>query len=194
MTERSPKDRWRDAEAPSQPAARSSSRDLAPASVAVPILERRRRATNAGQPARVTLLARDPAQGGLGLGEDLPVEGSWDRARWVNEVRRFETAWDVDAPRSTRDLPAGQVERRRTPETPTLEFPSVTLVVYEWQNAEPGTLSWRFPSVHAAVHAARAIRNAVRWAVVGGSEHNLARARELGLVLAEPELAVGLKL
>ena len=189
MTERSPKDRLRDAEPAPSSIARSSSTEVAPASVAVPILERRRRATNAAHPARVTLLAREP------LGESFAAsEGSWDRARWVNEVRRFDTAWDVDAPRSSRDVPAGQSERRRTPEIPTLEFPQVTLVVYEWQNAEPGTLSWRFPSVNAAVNAARAIRNAVRWAVVGGSEHNLSRARELGLILAEPELPIAAKL
>lgn len=134
------------------------------------------------------MLARDPA----GIGGTADEANSWDRARWVNEVRRFETAWDVDAPRSSRDLPPAHegAERRRTPDAPTLEFPQVTLVVYEWQNAEPGTLSWRFPSVNAAVNAARAIRNAVRWAVVGGSEHNLSRARELGLVLAEPDLVL----
>jgi hypothetical protein len=44
----------------------------------------------------------------------------------------------------------------------------VTLVVYGWQNVEPGTLSWVFPSVGAAVAAARAMKNAVRWAIVAG--------------------------
>ncbi len=170
--------------------ARSSSTDHAPASVAVPILERRRRVTNPVQSSyslresRAPLPTREP----LRLDEE---PRSWDRARWVNEVRRFETVWDVDAPRSVRELPAVSAELSApASELPTLELPSVTLVVYEWQNAEPGTLSWRFPSVEAAVHGARAIRNAVRWAVVGGSEHNLVRARELGLILAEPELAV----
>ena len=49
---------------------------------------------------------------------------------------------------------------------PLLEH--VTLVVYGWQNVEPGTLSWVFPSVGAAVAAARAMKNAVRWAIVAG--------------------------
>jgi hypothetical protein len=47
-------------------------------------------------------------------------------------------------------------------------FEQVTLVVYGWKNVEPGTLSWVFPSVSAAVGAARAMTNAVRWAIVAG--------------------------
>ena len=53
---------------------------------------------------------------------------------------------------------------------PLLE--QVTLVVYGWQNVEPGTLSWVFPSVGAAVAAARAMKNAVRWAIVAGRREN----------------------
>ncbi len=49
---------------------------------------------------------------------------------------------------------------------PLLE--QVTLVVYGWKSVEPGTLSWVFPSVGAAVAAARAMTNAVRWAIVAG--------------------------
>ena len=49
---------------------------------------------------------------------------------------------------------------------PLLEH--VTLVVYGWKSVEPGTLSWVFPSVGAAVAAARAMTNAVRWAIVAG--------------------------
>ena len=45
----------------------------------------------------------------------------------------------------------------------------VTLVVYGWNGNEPGTLSWVFPSVDAAVRAARALRNAVRWLVFAGT-------------------------
>jgi hypothetical protein len=47
-------------------------------------------------------------------------------------------------------------------------FEQVTLVVYGWKNVEPGTLSWVFPSVSAAVAAARAMTNAVKWAIVAG--------------------------
>jgi hypothetical protein len=46
---------------------------------------------------------------------------------------------------------------------------NVTLVIYGWEDNEPGTLSWVFPSVEAAVRAARALRNAVRWLVVAGA-------------------------
>lgn len=65
----------------------------------------------------------------------------------------------------------------------------VTLVVYGWHNVQPGTLSWVFPSVTAAVSAARAMTNAVRWAIVRGrrSTQNLdvEAERASGLVLIE---------
>lgn len=62
----------------------------------------------------------------------------------------------------------------------------VTLVVYGWHNVEPGTLSWVFPSLTAALNAARAMRNAVKWVVVRGKAMaDLADARESGAVLAE---------
>lgn len=167
MTERSAKSRWDSAESSGAPvsaevpAARSSSTELA-RSITAPQLERRRRA-----PALAPVLP-------------LPREEhrSWDRARWVNEVRRFDTAWDVDAPRSTRELRPLSVDESKAAE-------QVTLIVYEWQNAEPGTLSWQFTDSKAAVTAARAMRNAVRWAVVAGDETNLAAARANGRVLAE---------
>jgi hypothetical protein len=71
---------------------------------------------------------------------------------------------------------------------PLLE--QVTLVVYGWHNVEPGTLSWVFPSVGAAVAAARAMKNAVRWAIVAGrrreaSDDDLDDARAHGAVLIE---------
>ena len=69
---------------------------------------------------------------------------------------------------------------------PRLVADEVTLVVYGWHNVEPGTLSWVFPSLTAALNAARAMRNAVKWVVVRGREMaNLADARESGAVLAE---------
>jgi hypothetical protein len=52
-------------------------------------------------------------------------------------------------------------------------FEQVTLVVYGWKNVEPGTLSWVFPSVTAAVGAARAMTNAVRWAIVAGKRETV---------------------
>jgi hypothetical protein len=56
--------------------------------------------------------------------------------------------------------------KKRSAMNPLLE--QVTLVVYGWKSVEPGTLSWVFPSVGAAVAAARAMTNAVRWAIVAG--------------------------
>jgi hypothetical protein len=70
---------------------------------------------------------------------------------------------------------------------PLLE--QVTLVVYGWHNVEPGTLAWVFPSVGAAVAAARAMKNAVRWAIVAGkreaNDDALEEARAHGAVLVE---------
>jgi len=54
----------------------------------------------------------------------------------------------------------------------------VTLVVYGWHNVSPGTLSWVFPSFEAAMKAARALRNATQWAIMGGRDAS-------GSVLAE---------
>jgi hypothetical protein len=64
----------------------------------------------------------------------------------------------------------------------------VTLIVYGWHNVEPGTLSWVFPSYEAAMGAARAMRNAVRWAIVAGKRWTTVdEARKHGAVLAEHE-------
>lgn len=62
----------------------------------------------------------------------------------------------------------------------------VTLVVYGWENVQPGTLSWVFPSLRAALDAVRAMRNAVRWVVLlGNDEADVDAARESGRVLVE---------
>ena len=54
----------------------------------------------------------------------------------------------------------------------------VTLVVFGWENVQPGTLSWVFPSFDAAMKAASALRNATQWAIMGGRDAS-------GAVLAE---------
>jgi len=63
-------------------------------------------------------------------------------------------------------------------EVDRLAIGEVTLVVYGWENVQPGTLSWVFPSFDAAMKAARALRNATRWAIMGGRDAT-------GAVLAE---------
>lgn len=67
---------------------------------------------------------------------------------------------------------------------------AVTLVIYGWHESEPGTLSWVFPSLRAALHAVRAMRNAVGWLIVRGKrafdgEVDLAALRRAGQVLVE---------
>ena len=65
----------------------------------------------------------------------------------------------------------------------------VTLVVYEWHNVEPGTLSWVFPSLNAALEAVRAMKNAVRWLVLRGRRSeppaDVDEERARGFVLCE---------
>lgn len=65
----------------------------------------------------------------------------------------------------------------------------VTLVVYAWDNVEPGTLAWVFGEVESAVQAARTMRNAVRWCVVEGertaASFNLDRERKGGTLLVD---------
>jgi hypothetical protein len=66
----------------------------------------------------------------------------------------------------------------------------VTLIVFGWNSVEPGTLAWVFPSVGAALTAARAMTNAVKWAIVAGSPSgdemvDVATARASGAVLFE---------
>jgi hypothetical protein len=73
----------------------------------------------------------------------------------------------VVEPERTRSEPQpSQTSKARKAMNPLFE--QVTLVVYGWKNVEPGTLSWVFPSVSAAVAAARAMTNAVKWAIVAG--------------------------
>ena len=66
----------------------------------------------------------------------------------------------------------------------------VTLVVYGWSSVEPGTLSWTFPSLRAALDAAHTMTNATQWAVVTGAKArgkavDVDAARAAGEVLME---------
>ncbi|MGO9000057.1 MAG: hypothetical protein ACLQVI_42565 [Polyangiaceae bacterium] len=73
-------------------------------------------------------------------------------------------------PEVLRSRGASAQKKARKAMNPLLD--QVTLVVYGWKSVEPGTLSWVFPSVTAAVSAARAMKNAVRWAIVAGRREN----------------------
>lgn len=108
----------------------------------------------------------------------------------ADEVPRpTESGVFVTSPRSidamTIDSPLQKIVDARAIE-------EVTLIVYGWENVQPGTLSWVFPSLRAALAAVRAMRNAVRWAVLHGIVHDdddaardVESARENGLVLVE---------
>ncbi|MEO7109666.1 MAG: hypothetical protein ABI183_04425 [Polyangiaceae bacterium] len=103
--------------------------------------------------------------------------------------RPTESGVFVTSPRSidamTLDAPLQSIVDARAIE-------EVTLIVYGWENVQPGTLSWVFPSLRSALAAVRAMRNAVRWAVLHGivhddddAAHDVESARENGLVLVE---------
>jgi len=65
----------------------------------------------------------------------------------------------------------------------------VTLVVYGWHSVDPGPLSWVFPSFDAAISAVRAMRNAVKWAILAGEREtsivDVDEERRSGQVLLE---------
>lgn len=66
------------------------------------------------------------------------------------------------------------------------EVREVTLFVHGWHNAEPGLLSWTFPSLRAALDAVQRMKNAVGWCVVSGTGwSDLESARAGGAVLVE---------
>jgi hypothetical protein len=92
-----------------------------------------------------------------------------------------------------RVLPADAVEPAllvHTEQPPAIELDPVTLVVYEWHNVQPGVLAWVFPSLNAAVSAARTMKNAVKWAILRGQRSvkatvDVAADRARGVVLLE---------
>ncbi len=88
-------------------------------------------------------------------------------------------------PASSPREPETMVKRRRFT-MPT--WRQVTLVVYGWRESQPGTLSWVYPSVAAAVRGVHALRNAARWLIVAGPREGVTdveRLRRKGLVLLE---------
>ena len=86
------------------------------------------------------------------------------------------------------------VGRSRSPRPGAEGAVSVTLCIFGWQNVQPGTLSWVFPSLDAAIRAAEAMRNATEWLVIEGpipaSEIEWARRR--GTILAKHSPRTGL--
>jgi hypothetical protein len=97
--------------------------------------------------------------------EALSGQGAYGSGIFVVE-REGEGEREERAPVSKRSRAAAVQEKAKKAMNPLLE--QVTLVVYGWKSVEPGTLSWVFPSVTAAVAAARTMKNAVRWAIVAG--------------------------
>ena len=76
---------------------------------------------------------------------------------------------------------------KRAPRSRGEDTRPVTLVVYGWSSVEPGTLAWPFPTLQAALDAARTMKNATQWAVVSGTQRfvDVDDARANGRVLVE---------
>ncbi len=70
----------------------------------------------------------------------------------------------------------------------------VTLCIFGWQNVQPGTLSWVFPSLDAAIRAAEAMRNATDWLVLEGAipASEIEWARRRGTILVKHSPRTGL--
>jgi hypothetical protein len=72
-----------------------------------------------------------------------------------------------------------------------LEPNRVTLIVYGWDENQPGTLAWVFPSLVSAMRAVRALKNAARWLIVAGGRFakrdrvDVDEVRKKSLVLIE---------
>jgi len=93
------------------------------------------------------------------------LHGEPGQGSGVYVVERDGTRAEPTSPHSTKST------NTRNAMAPLL-LEQVTLIVYGWNSVEPGTLSWVFPSVGAALGAARAMTNAVRWAIVAGKSDN----------------------
>ena len=85
----------------------------------------------------------------------------------------------------------GAPQPRRTA-MPSLSAPlpvaeeGVRLIVHGWHTVQPGTLSWVFPTVQAAVLAVHTMRNAVSWAIVRGEDvFDVETARALNAIVLE---------
>lgn len=122
----------------------------------------------------------------------------WLKALHTSSGSSAATAISAEEQTQTHRIePAGERERQSgrvrvvtsIAPPPAVAVSQVTLVVYGWNNAEPGTLAWVFPSLAAAMVAVRAMRNAVRWAILAGHRESedvdVDGARANGLVLAE---------
>jgi hypothetical protein len=68
---------------------------------------------------------------------------------------------------------------------PDAERSVVTLVVFGWANAKPGTLAWQYPNLRSAIRGAKALRNASKWAILAGTHVDVETARRRGELLLE---------
>ncbi len=125
----------------------------------------------------------------------LEADGLQD-ASGVHALDAIDEGWEEVASSSSRLIPAERSSSSSVSnlpiaasDPPVQATREVTLIVYGWKMVEPGTLWWVFPSVTAALSAARAMTNAVRWAIVEGPPKgaivDIGRARAAGSVLFE---------
>ncbi|MFO0663048.1 MAG: hypothetical protein U0174_03805 [Polyangiaceae bacterium] len=111
-----------------------------------------------------------------------PLWGEMAERRLPNSSRRTANGSATAEARVTEE-PASDTQLRSI-ENPRAKQ-RVTLVVYGWNNAQPGTLSWTFPNARTALVAARALTNAREWAILAGDSRDVEAARKRGEVLFE---------
>lgn len=114
---------------------------------------------------------------------------AWAAQRAEEEIARSDLHDDLfdSGIRHSPDLSAPKSEPSNDVHAVSPADQNVTLVVYGWHNVQPGPMSWAFPSVRQAISAAKAMRNAISWAIVLGQRPATAleEARKLGIVLLE---------
>jgi phage-related tail fiber protein len=125
------------------------------------------------------------------------------RAEWTLDASVVDLALPPDATRASSPgsdsgvyaLPSNDARAATAPIDAIRTANEVTLIVYGWSSVEPGTLSWVFPTLRAALAAASAMKNAVRWAILSGkhapepeSPFDVTAARADGHVLVEGAL------
>jgi len=118
---------------------------------------------------------------------------AWAEQRANDEIGRGDLRDEDELSSGIHESPSwsdasGVTTRKRTVrQLDPLLMGEVTLVVYAWHNVQPGSMSWVFPNARQAISAAKAMRNAVAWAIVRGKQTEVAldEARAVGDVLLE---------
>lgn len=115
---------------------------------------------------------------------------AWAEQRVNDEIGRGSLRDEEELSSGIHESPAlsgAPTRKRSVRQLDPLLLGEVTLIVYAWHNVQPGAMSWVFPNARQAIAAAKAMRNAVAWAILRGKQPATAleNARATGDVLLE---------